>query len=427
MAAFLCAQTGTGLAAAERAEALLAQPLTPVARAVGTLAAGMARVLAGTPGADLIRAGVDLLSASDEPAGAPIRGEWLMFGPLFLRERDGRALVRAALDEGRARSAVGTLPALLLMIARDGAGTDQWTSAAADYGEAIALARELGQTSLLAMALGGAAGLDARQGRAAECERNAAEALALGAAHEVEIARVWAESALAELALVTGDVPLAFERCRALIAELADLDLADPDVSPAPELAEALLRSGRDGEAAAVAAQYGEAAAAKGLPWARARAARLRGLCCEPGEIDSCFGEALALHAQTPDVFEEARTRMLYGARLRRSRRRADARVPLRAALDCFERLGARPWADLAAAELQSTGETVARRGGDRRDALTPRELQIAVLITEGRTTREAAAALFVSPKTVEYHLRHVYTKLDIANRAELAAMIASR
>jgi len=67
----------------------------------------------------------------------------------------------------------------------------------------------------------------------------------------------------------------------------------------------------------------------------------------------------------------------------------------------------------------------VARRDGDERDALTPRELQIALLLAEGRTTRETAAALFLSPKTVEYHLRHVYTKLDIASRAELATRLA--
>ena len=83
------------------------------------------------------------------------------------------------------------------------------------------------------------------------------------------------------------------------------------------------------------------------------------------------------------------------------------------------------PPTDLAAAELEATGETVARRGGDERDALTPRELQIALLLAEGRTTRETAAALFLSPKTVEYHLRHVYTKLDIASRAELATRLA--
>jgi DNA-binding CsgD family transcriptional regulator len=412
--------------AAGRAERLLDRPLSDTARAVGLLAAGMARVFAGRPGADLIRSGVELLAATDDPAGAPMRPEWLMLGPLFLREwGTGRRLVRAALDEGRARSAVGTLPGLLFTIARDGATTEHWTSAAADYGEAIGLARELGQTTMLALLLAGLSWLEARQGHAEVCRAHAEEALALCARNPVSIAQVWAEYAQGELALVSGDVPAAVERLTGLRDLLARLDIGDPDVSPAPELVEAYLRSGRTDDAAELAARYEADAAAKALPWAQARAARLRGLLCGWDELDARFGEALALHERTPDVFEAARTKLLYGGRLRRARRRSDARGPLREALDCFDRLGARPWADLAAAELEATGETVARRDGDERDALTPRELQIALLLAEGRTTRETAAALFLSPKTVEYHLRHVYTKLDIASRAELATRLA--
>ena len=414
------------LDATGRAERLLDRPLSDTARAVGTMAAGMARVMAGRPGAALIRSGVELLAAVDDAAGAPMRPDWLMLGPLFLRESGtGRSLVRAALDEGRARSAVGTLPGLLFTIARDGATTEHWTGAAADYGEAIGLARELGQTTMLAVLLGGLSWLEARQGHAEACRAHAEEALALCARYQISLAEVWAEYALGELALVSGDVPAAVERLGGLLDRLAELDIHDPDVSPAPELVEAYLRSGRTEDAVALADRYGAQAAAKALPWAQARAARLRGLLCGWAELDDRFGEALALHERTPDVFEAARTRLLYGARLRRARRRADAREPLRAALECFDRLGARPWADLAAAELEATGETVARRGGDERDALTTRELQIALLLAEGRTTRETAAALFLSPKTVEYHLRHVYTKLGIASRAELAARLA--
>jgi hypothetical protein len=158
-----------------------------------------------------------------------------------------------------------------------------------------------------------------------------------------------------------------------LLATLAEMAMLDADLSPAPELVEALLRTGSTDEAATVAARYGDLAAAKGLPWAQARAARLRGLLCAPHEMDGCFAEALALHAQTPDMYEEARTRLLYGERLRRARRRADARNPLRLALDRFQQLGAWPWVDLAAAELEVTGETVVRRDRDQRDALTPR------------------------------------------------------
>ena len=129
------------------------------------------------------------------------------------------------------------------------------------------------------------------------------------------------------------------------------------------------------------------------------------------------FGEAARQHALTADLFETARTRLLHGQRLRRSRRRADAREPLRDALEAFERLGAVPWADRAAEELDATGATVVRRGASALDALSPRERQIVALVTEGLTTRETALRLFLSPKTVEYHLRNVYARLGITSR----------
>jgi DNA-binding CsgD family transcriptional regulator len=426
-ACYFSGDAGAALATAGRADALLRRgPIAPTAEAVGTMATGMARVLAGRPGIDLIRDGVHLLATATDPGAAGLRPAWLMLGPMWLRESGtGRALVRTVLDETRSRSAVGTLPTLLFTIARDGATTDHWASAEADYGEAIALARELSQTSALAISLAGLAWLEARFGRPDDCRRHAAEALTLCAAQPINIARVWAEFALGELAIATGDVASAVEQLSGLTRFLAEIDLRDPDLFPAPELAEALLRSGHEEAARALAVDYEARAAAKGLPWAQARAARLRGLLSGPDELDECFAAAFALHARTLDVFEEARSRLAYGARLRRARRRADARVPLRSALAVFDRLGARPWADVTVAELRATGETIARHGSGHADLLTARELQIALQLAAGRTTREAAAALFLSPKTVEYNLRHVYTKLGIGTRAELVARLA--
>ena len=131
------------------------------------------------------------------------------------------------------------------------------------------------------------------------------------------------------------------------------------------------------------------------------------------------------MHEQTPDVFETARTQLAYGGRLRRVRQRVRAREQLRAALAVFDHLGATPWSDMARTELAATGETARRRDVSTRDQLTPQELQVALQLSSGRTTREAAAALFLSPKTIEYHLRSVYRKLGINSRDELAASIA--
>ncbi len=422
-AANACYLQGTPPAAMQIAllveDLVAAHELTPAALAVGTMAAGMARVLAGDGGIEQIRVATRLLEFVDDRDGV-VSPWWLMMGPLWLRESGAaRTLVRAALDERRERSAIAAIPGLLFAIARDGATTDRWVPAEADYGEAIALARELGHTTELAISLAGLAWLEARTGRAKECSEHAAEVLTICERRPVTTARVWAQFALGEAALASGDAATAVTRLQALSRLLDEIDLRDPDVSPAPDLAEALLRAGREPDARALTRGFETRAEAKGQPWARARAVRMR-LLLGDGDTDASAAAALALHARTPDVFEEARTRLVIGARLRRERRRADAREPLRDALAAFRMLGARPWADAAARELDATGETVARSGAQAREHLTARELQIALLLAEGRTTREAAAALFLSPKTVEYHLRHVYTKLDISSRSEL-------
>ena len=160
---------------------------------------------------------------------------------------------------------------------------------------------------------------------------------------------------------------------------------------------------------------------AKGQPWALARAARARALLASDEELEREFGEAIDLHGQTPDVFEAARTRLAYGARLRRAGQRVSAREELREAIELFDSLGAEPWSNLARVELEATGETARKRDPSTLDQLTPQELQIALLLADGRTTREAAASMFLSPKTIEYHLRNVYRKLGVHSRPELS------
>jgi DNA-binding CsgD family transcriptional regulator len=143
-------------------------------------------------------------------------------------------------------------------------------------------------------------------------------------------------------------------------------------------------------------------------------------------EFGDAFDEALSWHSRTTTPFELARTELCLGERLRRARKRADARAPLRAALETFESLGATPWADRARAELAATGETARRRDAYAAEELTPQELQVALVVANGATNKEAAATLFLSPKTIESHLSRIYRKLDVRSRTELVRRLVS-
>ena len=247
------------------------------------------------------------------------------------------------------------------------------------------------------------------------------EALALSNRLGLGLSEVWALNALGDLELGQGRPDEALLRYEEQLAALQTRGIDDVDLWPAPELVEAYLRIGRADAAAEIALAFGREAAVKAAPWALARAARALGLVAAEDQFEAFFTEALARHAETLDDFEAARTHLAYGARLRRHRERVRAREELRQAIDMFDSLGAEPWSEIARMELAATGETVRRRDPASLTQLTPQELQIALLLAERRTTREAAAALFLSPKTVEYHLRSVYRKLGVATRDELA------
>jgi len=193
----------------------------------------------------------------------------------------------------------------------------------------------------------------------------------------------------------------------------------------APDLIEAQVRSGHVDDARAALDDFEEQARSTGRVWALAAAARCRGLLAPCDAFDEPFVEARERHESTPTPFEVARTELCYGERLRRARRRADARPPLRKALALFERLGAEPYAERTRSELRATGEAVRSGDAARSDDLTPQELEIARLVAGGATNREAAAALYLSPKTIETHLGRVYRKLRVRSRTELARVLA--
>ena len=395
--------------------------LSPSARAVGLSASGMVKVLTGRGGIEELRAAVPMLAEHVDPLGHPDALPWLLMTPLFLRDAGSGAELRRLVDAVRSQMGVGLLPNVLLHVARDQATSNSWPRAAANYEEAIRLARETGQRAELAMSLAGLAWLTSRQGQSDACRAYAAESLLLCTERGIRTGELWCSLAVGDLELSEGNARAAAEAFLDVGRRLEDWGIADPDVSPGAELVDALIRLG-DPEAAAVEARrFAAAAHAKGSPWSAARAHRALGLVAPIAELDRPFLDALEAHSETRDLFETARTQLAYGSRLRRASRRVDSRPQLRSALDAFEELGAQAWAGTAAVELEATGETVARRASTGADALTSQELQVALLLAEGRTTRETAAALFLSPKTVEYHLRKVYVKLGIRSRGELA------
>jgi DNA-binding CsgD family transcriptional regulator len=394
------------------------------------MAEGMAFVCGGRADAGVraLRRAVAVLEEVPELGDDPRMLEWLVLAPLWLRDAEsGRGLIAEVVERVRREAAVGMLPGILLFVARDQATTDDWAAAHTSYAESIRLARETGRRAELASSLAGLAVLEARQGREPECRRDAAEAVSLCDELDNVVHGVWATQSVADLELGLGRPLRAIERYEAQAARLRAHGFGDVDLSPGPDLVEAYLRVGRDADAAATAADFVVQAEAKGLPWVLARAARCRGLLAEPGAFEAPFEEALVLHQRTPDAFERARTQLAYGTRLRHHRQRVRAREQLRLALETFDRLGARPWVGQAEAELAATGETSRRRDPSTLDDLTPQELQIARLLADGMTTREAAAAIFLSPKTVEYHLRGVYRKLGIHSREDLAVAMATQ
>ena len=237
-------------------------------------------------------------------------------GPLWLRELAAdRTLIGEALDVARRQSAVGVLPFLLSHVAVDALASDRWAEAEGHFHEAIDLARETGQRTDLAFALARLGWLEARRGNEPECRSHTGEARALAGELDLGLTEIWSLAALGDLEFGLGRLDAALNQFQQQQVALRTLSVGDVDLSPEPELVEVNLRLGRPDQARFHLSNFEQGALAKGQPWSLARAARCRGLLVPDDELDRQFEEALALHDQTPDLFERARNL----ARLRRS------------------------------------------------------------------------------------------------------------
>ena len=193
------------------------------------------------------------------------------------------------------------------------------------------------------------------------------------------------------------------------------------------ELVEAAARSDQQERARAAADQLSQLAVASASNWARGAAARSRALVSGGRAAEEEYREAIELLGRTRMATHLARARLVYGEWLRRENRRIDARNQLRPAFDAFASMGAEAFAERARRELQATGEKARKRSEDTRADLTPQEEEIAQLAREGRTNPEIGAQLFIGARTVEWHLRKVFAKLDITSRRELEQALGRR
>jgi DNA-binding CsgD family transcriptional regulator len=231
-----------------------------------------------------------------------------------------------------------------------------------------------------------------------------------------------AEYATAILYNGLGEYELAFEAAQKAAAadEIATSSWA------LSELVEAAARSGRQEIAHQSLDQLRERTCASGTSWAKGTEARAGALLDGGESAEQLHREAIEALGQTRMAAHLARARLSYGEWLRRENRRVDAREQLRQAYDFFAKIGADGFADRARRELLATGEKVRKRRDDTRDELTPQEKQIARLARDGRTNPEIGAELYISPRTVEWHLRQVYTKLGISSRKGLRGALRS-
>jgi DNA-binding CsgD family transcriptional regulator/tetratricopeptide (TPR) repeat protein len=286
--------------------------------------------------------------------------------------------------------------------------------------EAVALGEDAVGSFLHSVTLTTAAFVAANLGDAEACVRHAEQARAIALRLDLTSTLACAEQALGFLALGAGDATTAVVHLERAREHTQRFGSRDPSfLYTHADLAEAYVRVGRPADAAALIDELAAGAAATGGAWATAATARCRLLVEADGRLDEHIAAALAAHARLAQPFELARTQLCAGEQLRRARRRADARPQLAGAYATFAALGAEQWAARAAHELRAAG---ARRGERSPvDAvLTARERDVCTLVAGGATNREVAAALYMSPRTVEHHLRMAYRKLGVRSRTEM-------
>jgi DNA-binding CsgD family transcriptional regulator len=322
----------------------------------------------------------------------------------------------------RTQGAIGLLPQALTHLAYLQVYCGRHRDARATATEAGRIARATGEYESISQAESVLALVAAIEGDGEACRIAAKIALEPTGDRAGSPGRSGAEWALGLLDLGLGRPASALARLDALARGSSRLQMRV--LRSAPDLVEAAVCVGEPHRAGEALLRYEQWADQTGRAWIDAMRSRCRALLAADDRAERHFVRALQQHDPGRPV-ELARTQLLYGEWLRRARRRSEARTQLRAALEALERVGARPWVDRARNELRATGETVTTREGsaDLLDRLTPQELQVVRMAATGLSNRAIGARLFLSPRTVGYHLYKAYPKLGVASRGELARL----
>jgi DNA-binding CsgD family transcriptional regulator len=380
---------------------------------------GLGAVAAGDSetGLPMLERTVAWAAESDDPRWPMWAGASAM---LLGDYRRSTALVTHGAALARTKGEIGALAQALGMVTVQSLFAQEYDEAELAGEEAVRFARDFKSANALAIWLGALACIAAVRGDEEKAVRHAEQALERATKHGLSMPIVCGNWALALVDLGRGRWDEAVDRLDHLAAT-ATLLLRGVAVQTWPDRIEAAVRANRRQHAIEVLEHFAAWVERSPALWAPARLAACRALVSDDGDDASAlFEEAVGLtHDGRP--FDRARIQLLYGEHLRREHRRTDARVQLRGALEAFERMRAARWAERAALELRATGETARKRDPSTLAQLTPQEVQISRLVAEGFSNKEIAAQLFLSPRTIDYHLRKVFAKLGITSRTQLA------
>lgn len=388
---------------------------------------GSALVIAGE--SERGRALIGVWDASHEPELLLVNPPLLLAGTqslMWMEEYEtSLANCDAVIELSRALGAIGPLQLTLGQRSDLHYRLGDWEQARADASESVRLAEDTGQLVQGTFPLAVLTRLEAALGLVEESRLHAREVMGLARSAGMDSMLSYVAAAECLERLGSGEVEQAVADGREVRRLLEGFGMRDPSVVQwRPDFIEALVRADLCEEAAAELVLFEEQASRAQRPWVLGAAARCRGLLADERAFEAEFEAALAHHAQGADPFERARTELAYGECLRRARRPSEARRPLRSALETFDALGAEPWARRARSELRASGGSVPAAGRAISRELTGQELEVALRVARGATNRETAAALYLSPKTVEAHLGRVFRKLGVRSRTQLAMIV---